>query len=287
MKRIESVKELVDHLRKAGEVIWDLEVGSPPHPLQAARTPDGDWMLATCIANGQAGEVYEGTDGLALKRDQVLISDAVYQTIREKIYDDESDIRRFSSRQIERAFVFVDVSDFSTLPSGIQQLVVLSLIRLARESQENVQEAEAELCIGDGYVYVFKDPVMATFFAAEVAKRIEQEVAANTAPEFHFRIGVHVGQVRCFWDPGRRDWNYVGEAINGAQRVLSSIGKETDDAVYVSAQVRQRIQLSRWSGQVLALLDNKGRKTDKHGKHWRVYQVNHTGFFTANARSQP
>jgi len=33
--------------------------------------------------------------------------------------------------------------------------------------------------------------------------------------DFHFRIGVHVGDVYSFYDPGRKDWNYIGDGING------------------------------------------------------------------------
>src|SRR5262249_19665404 len=141
-------------------------------------------------------KVWGFTDGLAQKESLLLVSEELYQVLCRDIEDDKSLIRRHSSRPIERAFVFVDVSDFSKLASGVQLLVVLALVRLSRVSQERVRDAEAQLCIGDGYVYVFEDPVMATFFAVELAKEIEQAVAANAAPDFHFRIGVHAGRVR-------------------------------------------------------------------------------------------
>lgn len=57
----------------------------------------------------------------------------------------------------------------------------------------------------------------------------------------------------------------------------------TDDVVYVSAQVRQQIQRSDEAArQALATLDNKGRKTDKHGNHWRGLSGEPRSAFTAN-----
>lgn len=281
MKEVASVDELVAHLRETGDVLFapeQLREAAPDQALLAEVGPTGHWMLSTCKPAPAENE-WGDPGGLEPRYGQLLVSDALYQTLCKEIQDECSAVRRHSSRSIERAFVFVDVSDFSKLGSGVQLLVVLALIRLAKATQTVVRvSAEAQLCIGDGYIFVFKNAVTATFFASPLALAIEHAVAEGAVPDFHFRIGVHAGPVRCFWDPGRNDWNYVGDGINGAQRVLGAIGKETDDVVYVSAQVRQHILRSRWSDQVLATLDNKGRKADKHGNAWRVYQVNHTSF---------
>lgn len=284
----ESLDELVDHLRATGKVIW------APKPVRKRRpevpvdgTTGGPRSLRLAIPAG-SGRGLGNDDGLAGVSSDVLVSGALHEQLCREVTDDTSAVRRHSSRQIERAFVFVDVSDFSKMGSGVQLLVVLALIRLAKVVQTKLAcEVEAQLCIGDGYIFVFKNAVAATFFASPLALSIEHAVAEEAVPDFHFRIGVHAGPVRCFWDPGRNDWNYVGDGINGAQRVLSAIGKETDDVVYVSAQVRQQILRSRWSDQVLATLDNKGRKADKHGNAWRVYQVNHTSFFAENYTEDP
>src|SRR5439155_21171504 len=97
------------------------------------------------------------------------------------------------------------------------------------------QGLEAQICIGDGYIYVFSEPDRAAYFAGCLAYLIELQVARERLPiDFHFRIGVHVGPVFCFWDPDRDKWNYIGDGINGGQRVLAAIGKEKDDVVYVS-----------------------------------------------------
>jgi class 3 adenylate cyclase len=95
-------------------------------------------------------------------------------------------------------FVFVDVSDFSKMPAGIQLLVVLALVQVSRGAPPKLTQPEAALCIGDGYIYVFEDPVNATLFAADLANWIEMATATGAVPELHFRTGVHVGEVRCF-----------------------------------------------------------------------------------------
>jgi hypothetical protein len=143
----------------------------------------------------------------------------------------------------------------------------------------------ARLCIGDGYIFVLKSALHAALFASYLAQLIEAMVAARKAPvEFHFRIGVHVGLTYRFWDWGRGNdggWNYIGDGITGGQRVLSAIGKDTDDVVFVSYDVRNRI-LSEAEDKVrreliLSHLQNRGRRADKHGTLRRVYEVNHTG----------
>jgi hypothetical protein len=92
-------------------------------------------------------------------------------------------------------------------------------------------------------------------------------------------MGIHSGSVFRFWDPGRKDWNFIGEGINGGQRVLSAAGKETDDVIYVSAQTRQLISASdaqqHVKDMILLNMVNRGRKEDKHKMPWRVYEINH------------
>ena len=140
---------------------------------------------------------------------------------------------------------------------------------------------EAMLCIGDGYIFVFRNAIDATYYASHIANVIERLVAIGGMPvDFHFRMGVHVGRVYCFWDIGRNNWNYIGDGINGGNRVLSAIGKETDDVIFISADVRQEIMAQDVETEpykrTLANLQNRGRRNDKHGRPWRVYEVNHT-----------
>jgi class 3 adenylate cyclase len=181
-------------------------------------------------------------------------------------------------------------SDFSKFRPSQQALVIKALIRIV-ETEEYWRRGyaacvraglEAKLCIGDGYIFVHKDAVQATYFAAQLAHLIEVLVAKKMKPEFHFRMSVHVGPVYTFWDTGRGrdgDWNYIGDGINGGQRVLGAIGKEIDDVLFISAEVRQGIIASNKGTEpnsaILDCLQNRGRRLDKHNNPWRVYEVNH------------
>ncbi len=197
-------------------------------------------------------------------------------------------IRRLSSWPIVRTFVYIDVSDFSKAKTGQQALIIRAIISLVEQDNlwkraiglvSDVTQTEAMLCIGDGYIFVFDDPVKATYFAAYLAQLIESSIALKKVVEFHFRMGVHTGLVFNFWDPGRNFWNYTGDGINGGNRVISAIGKDADDIVFISAQVRKRLIGVRdgISPDILAHTQNRGRRADKHGNFWRVYELNHAG----------
>jgi hypothetical protein len=163
------------------------------------------------------------------------------------------------------------------------------------------QAVEAMLCIGDGYIFVLREPKHATYFAAYMANLIEVRVARRLEPvDFHFRMGVHFGPVYCFWDWGRGgpddpkqplvrsdtmernergDWNFIGEGINGGQRVLAAAGKDTDDVLFISGQVKRELTaVDDGTFPIRAILDslvNRGRRTDKQGRSWRLYELNH------------
>src|SRR5262249_32277180 len=140
-------------------------------------------------------------------------------------------------------------SDFSKAPPGQEVLIINSLVRMLNDSGLWIgqghglpNEIEARLCIGDGYIFVFKEPMLAVYFAAYLAHLIEVLVASKwLAVDFHFRMGVHCGPVFSFWDQGRNGWNYIGDGINGGNRVLSAMGKGYDDTVYISSEVRHRL----------------------------------------------
>ena len=143
------------------------------------------------------------------------------------------------------------------------------------------------LCIGDGYIFVFTTAFDATVFTAFLAHLVEERRARRSLPvDFHFRMGIHFGEVYRFWDFGRSDWNYVGEGINGGSPVLEVVGKQTDDVVFVSSDVRDEIYAERdrrhrlIPDSLLDAMDNRGRREDKHHKPWRVYELNHTAFIT-------
>jgi class 3 adenylate cyclase len=226
-------------------------------------------------------------DGIAAGDEPFLmVTKSVVQELTAELNDENSAARRLSSWPIERSFVYIDVSDFSKYEAGQQALIINTITRLVHYDEFWTADIfkcfEAMLCIGDGYVFVIRDAVQATSFAANLAHVIELIVAKEMVPvEFHFRMGVHSGPVYSFWDPGRKDWNYAGAGINGGNRVLSAIGKETDDVLFVSDAVRSKIiaqgDQTSFYRNLIPNLQNRGRRADKHGKLWRVFEVNHTG----------
>jgi class 3 adenylate cyclase len=226
--------------------------------------------------------------GIAGKPSSVFVTEKTLKGLQEDLQKEDDPIRRMSAWPIERCFVYIDISDFSKYPPGKEVLIINVAVGAVQDArfwdsplvEDAWRSIEAQLCIGDGYIFVLKDPLLATCFAAYLAQLIEELVARRITPvEFHFRIGVHCGPVYCFWDPGRKDWNFIGDGINGGQRVLSLI-KDADDTLYISGQVRQKIiakgDESTRCRTVLAGLRNRGRQADKHGKLWRVYEVSHT-----------
>jgi class 3 adenylate cyclase len=284
----ESLVELIAHLEKTGQVLWAGGTGSK------WETDTGE-IIPASGAVADAWHLYEAH--IESREDQpkrieermretsILVSTTLLHEMRTVISDENSDLRRHSIWPIVRSFVYVDISDFSKMSSFRQSAVVRSLVHLVEtdshwngRADECRRLIEAKLCIGDGYIYVIPKAIDAACFAAHLARRIETGVSLGKI-EFHFRIGVHIGEVRSFRDPGRDGWNYVGDGVNGGQRVLSAIGKDTDDVIYVSSDVRAAI-LKEDLGhpdrdKLLRSLENKGRRPDKHGKLWRVYQLNH------------
>lgn len=236
--------------------------------------------------------------GSTIEQSNVLVPDTLLESLNEGLQNDQDDIRRISSWPITRAFVCLDVSDFSLNLPVHQALVVNRLNEIVRgpgwelPNLTEEQHLEMRLCTGDGYIYVFREPCAATFFGARLAHLLDKSIADNIGPELHYRIGIHVGEVFSIWDPGRKDWNYIGKGINGATRILQAIGKELDDVVYVSGAIRDKflgknvppLDISSdgltLSAVIRDCMDNRGRKKDKHKEIWRVYQLNHTRIAT-------
>jgi hypothetical protein len=268
------------------------------------------YQLSTAVASGDLALAND--PGFTHMKWNCLVPESVFRTLTDELKDENSAIRRLSTLPITRCFVYLDVSDFSKHSPGKQALVIGSLIALIRDWRnwhhglllQAWQDLEAMLCIGDGYIFVLKNVALATYFAAWLAHLVEEKVADRKVPvEFHFRMGVHLGPVYFFWDWGRGgrdsfpknttekagdgwrrtevgDWNYIGEGINGGQRVLTAIGKDVDDVLFISGQVRQELMAFRHEHQIvrgmLGCLVNRGRRLDKHNNHWRVYEMNHT-----------
>lgn len=208
--------------------------------------------------------------------------------IQDEFRKEDSDIRRLSCLPRDYAFVYLDISDFSKYKPAQQALVVNSVRCLAnavnrfcRPPSFNLDmEAIPRLCIGDGYIFVLTNPLHATWFGACLARLIVEVVAKNLVPvEFHFRMGLHWGPVYHFWDEGRNNWNYIGAGINGGNRVLSVIGKDQDDVVFLSSAVHDWLIANNNShaeySSLLGNMTNRGRRKDKHDRYWRVFEIDY------------
>ncbi|MCH8047608.1 MAG: hypothetical protein IID44_28265 [Planctomycetes bacterium] len=290
-----ELSRLVECFKSRGALLWvDMPGGDHLNFGNTAYRTSVDGMgfigLSVCVCETKHDD-WSWSLPRALPRDGIVasksdayicVTDSLFHKVENELHDDTSDIRRLSNWPIERSFIYVDVSDFSTYPPGQQALIVNSIQRIVftPEMWKFRLEVEASLCIGDGFIFVMRDAVRAAGFAAGLANRIEFMVAKNLVPvQFHFRMGAHVGEVYCFWDFGRNGWNFIGEGINGGNRVLSAIGKDADDVLFVSAEMRQKLVTAPYDNlnkDLVANLHNRGRRKDKHGKPWRVYEVNHT-----------
>ena len=212
-----------------------------------------------------------------------------WERLNTDLRDRDSDVRHVASLPVVRTFLYVDISDFSTYSALEQALIINSLSGLLNDEgvwdPELYRRFKILLSIGDGYIFVFDDATEAVLYGSYLARLIEVSAARDALPvEFHFRMGAHTGATYSFWDTGRDAWNYVGDGINGGSRVLAAVGKDQDDVVFISSELRKAIQATAptagGADSVLSCLTNRGRRSDKHGLLWRVYEVNHTELCT-------
>jgi hypothetical protein len=151
----------------------------------------------------------DSPSGIVGTRSSLVVPEPVLDEINAQAHQDTSDIRRVLSLPVERTFVYLDVSDFSKYKPGEEALIINSLVGVVNDPRlwagigERVCGSwEAMLCIGDGYIFVFRNSMGGTYFAAYLAQLLESLVAHKLLPvAFHFRMGVHIGPVYSFWDP--------------------------------------------------------------------------------------
>jgi len=296
---VETERELVEYCKATATRLWFDGGGADAAPAETLLP--GSALVGNLLEASTKGTRDDPTNlhGVHGQPSRIWVPQAAFREMAAKLGEgsDGGDLRCVTNLPIKRSFVYIDVSGFSKFTAGEQALIVPSLARLASDpgmwnrdpaGWRAAKDLEAMICIGDGYIYVFKETALATIFAAHLAGLIEMLIALKQLPvEFHFRMGVHCGPVYSFWDPGRNGWNYIGDGINGGQRVLRAIGSDTDDVLFISADVRQELLADRITihetGGIIASAQNRGRRLDKHGRSWRVYEVNHTSVFAGSA----
>jgi class 3 adenylate cyclase len=219
-----------------------------------------------------------------------LIHSDTFDELNRELNNSHSVVPRAAAVLVDRTFVCIDVSEFSR-GSTEDQLMMLRVLHHALTSTfawlrpsmaYAAKSAEANICTGDGYIYVFEDAWDAAVFAASLASTLENYLAEKGVAPVHFRIGVHTGPVRWFWAVGvngQGSWNYVGDGINDARRVIEAIGKDKDDVVYLSAEcraaMRQHISENDDEDDGVSYTFNRGRHRDKHKKPHRLYELDH------------
>jgi len=249
-------------------------------------------QLRRCRANPEDMLFFGDSSGLYGELAPLFVSSGLLARLNEELQLADSDVRKLSSWPEEKTFVYFDISDYSKYPAGQQAVIVNSLARMTRKGSElwtsvrgrsAMDALEAALCLGDGYVFVLGNPTAGLMFAANLAALVEAARAhGKLAVPFHFRASVHADPVYRFWDWGRGaqgDWNYIGTGINGGRRVLDAIGPGQDDVLFLSSAVRDKILAAPNlpdKSLLTQALHNRGRRADKHGNMWRVYEANHT-----------
>jgi len=209
--------DIAEHCRLQGLLLF---ANSNEIPSWKDSTHAGVRFCYVSVAHSGLGSNSE--TGIAPKNTNLALPEAELLRLNEDLMDDDSNVRHASSLPFKRAFVYLDVSDFSKYRVGEEALIINSLSALVSDADlwkgkaaSVYRRFKTMLCIGDGYIFVFDEPVKATYFAAYLAHLIEMLIATDSLPvEFHFRMGAHVGFVYSFWDPGRENWNYVGAGIN-------------------------------------------------------------------------
>lgn len=250
------------------------------------------------------------------------IKPGVVKELNALIDDEAKEVCRIVSKPLLRTFVYLDISDFSEFTPGNQATVLRSLIHEYKSLEEynsnfpelstQMKHLDAELCIGDGYIFVFRNCFAGVLFGCTLAELIDVANANCTNEvEYHFRMGIHMGEVLSFYDYGRNGWNFTGNGINVGNRVLATINKKFDDLIHVSDSVRYQIRqiarhqpiqrvldsmdegiMNSGSSGVVPTIDDPylagllskhmtamGRHEDKHKIKRRVWRLNYTSFF--------
>lgn len=230
----------------------------------------------------------------------LYISNEILTILENEAVKEESDAAKLVAKPVVRTFAYVDISDFSKFTPSDQMHAITSLGRILRirhfagqnrtDGLEPGPLLESAICIGDGYILVFRDAHDAVFNSCLLACAIEELTSRGEVLDFHFRIGINTGEVLRFWDDvpsGVPRWNYVGVGITNAQRVLDAMGKDQDDVVYVSASTRAAARKSKINERnpIDGFLTNRGRREDKHRQMQRIYEANHSAWILANGLS--
>ncbi|MFC1586726.1 hypothetical protein ACFL54_00310 [Planctomycetota bacterium] len=140
----------------------------------------------------------------------------------------------------DRGIVLIDLADFSKLSNDLQvRLITRFQFYIRHMVNLHQQQVESVLSTGDGYFIIYREEGFSSMLRF-VMKLIQQLSFYNFEDvgitKFYFRIAINIGRVHFFFDINER-WNYVGDGINDAKRIIDFIPHEKENAVYLSANV--------------------------------------------------
>lgn len=152
-------KALVEACKKTGIFLWADESGFHIHPQDAVEATLIQRLLMTLAEKDRVLKI-----GTYFDYSPFWICTELRDRINEHIKDDTSSIRRVTSWPIDRTFVYFDVSDFSKEDAAREVQIINSLIQVVENTRfweggyvRSVKDnLEASLCIGDGYIFVFR-----------------------------------------------------------------------------------------------------------------------------------
>lgn len=161
--------------------------------------------------------------------------------------------------------LFMDIVDYSKLPTDQQSKAVKSLQEIVRGTAEVKRAQTANdlitLATGDGMALVFfSDPMAPVQCALEVSKALKGH------PDIKLRMGVHSGPVDEVVDVNDRV-NVAGAGINMAQRVMDS-----GDAGHILVSRRVAEDLAQYSSWQPFLHDLEEVEV-KHGVRMHVFNL--------------
>lgn len=281
--QVNEKEELIAHLKAIGASLRARIHETDKHYyLPSGKCPD-DAEFIGLKANSSIGKEKE-------KPLDIYVSKPLFASLQKDMKeDDQSDVFRLSQAKLVRTFVYFDISAFSSM-SAKNQYYAMTFVTKCLDHFETTYQGykyETRLCIGDGYILVFKRPTDACVFASILGVVMDRgEPKRRIGLEINFRIGIHMGKVRCYWDKRlgtKGGWNYVGDAINGGQRIVAMVKDDKlDNAIYISSQVYRVCYPSGTQSRetdlgqkITSCCLNRGTHEDKHHNAWRVYQLNH------------
>jgi class 3 adenylate cyclase len=183
----------------------------------------------------------------------------------------------------------LDIVGFSRNPDEVQLKMIVSYQCEVRKVLKD-RRIRSTISIGDGTIFIFEEDEIPNM--PQCLYEIDHALAgfnldfiADDVPEINRRIGVHVGSAYVFRDINGTT-NYIGSAINLAQRVSTCVPEPGDrpeqsyanSTIYVSEDAYNVFSTSGCESNFS--FHDMGEHEIKHGDIIRVYAMNRVNMET-------